>query len=382
MTEHVLEHLSAYLDGELGAAEQERFRAHLAHCAACARRLAELASVDRSLRELPSGAPERYFDELPARLRGRLSAAAPPRQRLKTLPVWTLAAAATLLVGVLAPLTLLDKPAQAPAAKVAAEVDTLARSQTASAAPAATIPAAAMPLASPAPAEREESKRTDSKARRVEQPKREALAAQLDESVARPPAAPPAQAGGVIGGFAPPPRAAEPQSRQSGPRANQQIEPDRQQQSRPAPAAAPAAVADSAVRSRDLEKKDADAAPATEEQTLAQDAANQMLGRAAAKAVRAPAASYRELQARTAPRSAEEARALRDSWRALAAEARDTAQADEARVQVIRLGLEAWRIGRQTEDRRQAEADAAGYLARDDARQRDRVRGLLAGKER
>ena len=52
MTEHVLDHLSAYLDGELGAAEQERFRAHLAQCASCAQRLAELAAVDRSLREL------------------------------------------------------------------------------------------------------------------------------------------------------------------------------------------------------------------------------------------------------------------------------------------------------------------------------------------
>jgi hypothetical protein len=136
------------------------------------------------------------------------------------------------------------------------------------------------------------------------------------------------------------------------------------------------------VRSRDLEKKDADTTPATEERAFAKEAANVQLGRAAAKSVRAPAASYRELRARPAPRSAEEARTLRDSWRALATEVRDAAQADEARVQVIRLGLEAWRLGQRIEDRSQAEADAAGYLARDDARQKDRVRGLLAGKER
>ena len=396
MTEHVLEHLSAYLDGELGAAEQERFRAHLAQCASCAQRLSELAAVDRSLRELPSGAPARYFDELPARLRGRLSAAAPPR-RLRRLPVWTLAVAATLVVGVLAPLTLLNRSAQLPAPKSAVVLDdTRVRSQTAAAAPAATLP-----LASPRPAAttppRDEFQRADGKARTIDRPKREVLEARAEDRLtaplpaptqaAAPPAAPPPQAGGVSGGFVPAPRAAEPMAQQSGPRVNQQVETDKLQQNRQT-AAAPAAVAESVVvtRARDVdkvEKKDANATPATEERTFAKEAANEKAGRAALAAKRPPsAASYQELQARTAPRDADEAQALRDSWRRFAADSRDAAQADEARVQVIRLGLEAWRLGQRIEDRRQAEADAAAYLARDDAHQKDRVRNLLAGKGR
>jgi anti-sigma factor RsiW len=51
--------LEAYLDQELGPAESASVRSHVATCAACGRRLAELESFGRTIRRLPSyTAPE------------------------------------------------------------------------------------------------------------------------------------------------------------------------------------------------------------------------------------------------------------------------------------------------------------------------------------
>jgi len=67
--------LSTLVDGRLAAAEQSAARAHLAGCAACAQRLAELEAVVRLLRALPEVEPSREFVLGPRRL------AAEPRVR-------------------------------------------------------------------------------------------------------------------------------------------------------------------------------------------------------------------------------------------------------------------------------------------------------------
>src|SRR6185436_18084867 len=59
--------------------------------------------------------PDGYFDSLPARIRGRLDKS-PRRRATPSLPVWTWAAAAALLLAVVTPLTLNRHPALSPAA--------------------------------------------------------------------------------------------------------------------------------------------------------------------------------------------------------------------------------------------------------------------------
>lgn len=384
MSEHVLEHLSAYIDGALGAAEKERFRAHLAECSSCTKRLEELAGVDSALRDLPSGAPEGYFEGLPSRVRSRLAASAAPRRRLWRAPVWTLAAAAAVLVAVIAPLTL-QKRASAPdafsarledqpAAPAASEMDKLEVAKRADAAPPATVAAAPTPAASAAPSE-DYRRREQGKSRDLAK-KAQAAPSYTEEVVAaRPPAAPPPPAAAPVAGFAVPPRQAEQSAQMSGPRANQQAEQRKQdamKQTADAQAEAPDASGRRAVRA--METKDA-AAPAegakSEKETVpgrtgALTAASRPLSRA----------RFRELQAR-APKDASEARTLRESWRRFSVEADDAGQADEARVRVIAMGVEAWRFERRPEDKSLAERDADAYVKRADARQPARVRELL-----
>jgi GGDEF domain-containing protein len=102
-------------------------------------------------------------------------------------------------------------------------------------------------------------------------------------------------------------------------------------------------------------------------------------GRAATgSAARAEPDRYAELLTRQ-PGSRDEARALREAWRALVEDGLDPARADEARVRVIRSGLAAYRLGGSPDDLLQLQSDAALYLARADARQRERVREWLRG---
>jgi hypothetical protein len=74
-------------------------------------------------------------------------------------------------------------------------------------------------------------------------------------------------------------------------------------------------------------------------------------------------------------------RELREAWRAFVADHPQGPRADEARVRTIEAGLEAWRAGGEEEDLARARGDARAYLARDDARQTDRVRRALASVE-
>ena len=76
MSEHVRERLSAYLDRELAAADDDAVLAHLRGCEACRSHLAALTSVDKAARALSVEAPAGYFDTLPGRVRARLETTA------------------------------------------------------------------------------------------------------------------------------------------------------------------------------------------------------------------------------------------------------------------------------------------------------------------
>ena len=113
----MLELLSAYLDDELVPADRAAIDLHLRDCAECARHLAEVAAVDALARALPAEAPEGYFDDFSARVRAKVEAPAPARTRQR-FPIWTLAAAAGLLLAVLTP-TLVRKQSMTPPASPA-----------------------------------------------------------------------------------------------------------------------------------------------------------------------------------------------------------------------------------------------------------------------
>jgi hypothetical protein len=99
---------------------------------------------------------------------------------------------------------------------------------------------------------------------------------------------------------------------------------------------------------------------------------------AAAKSMAIPLspveAEYRALESRTTAASLAE---LREAWRAFALRHPDEPRADEARVRVIALGIDIARRTGLSSDEAQARKDAADYLARKDAAQKERVRALL-----
>jgi hypothetical protein len=82
--------------------------------------------------------------------------------------------------------------------------------------------------------------------------------------------------------------------------------------------------------------------------------------------------------AATRPRTPAEWRRLREEWREFVARDPGGAHADEARVRAIEAGREAWRGGSDPLDEAAFRADAAAYLERDDAAQKERVRRLVA----
>jgi anti-sigma factor RsiW len=105
MSPHVLDRLSAYLDGELPPEDRALVAEHLAGCEECSRRLQALGIVDAAARELPAEPPARYFRAFPSRVRRRLQG--DTRERSWRAPAWTWAAAAAALLAVVAPLTLM-----------------------------------------------------------------------------------------------------------------------------------------------------------------------------------------------------------------------------------------------------------------------------------
>lgn len=328
MNGHPEEQLSAYLDGELPAEERAVVEAHLRTCGACARALAEMRAIDAASRILPVEAPEGYFDALPGRVRRRVQAGrtTAPRRAL-----WAVAAAA-VLAAVVTPVVLRRAPA--PAAQPVPLEDSV---------PPATLPAAPAPPATSQPAVKAEA----APERGFAEPKRPA-----------PPAAepPPAAAPVPAATAAPTPplafRKGRPQEKQAEEEKMRVEDLEIKITPSPAPAAEPQARRDRALERNAASREVAGfATPPTD-------------------------AEYRKLASRR-PASADEARALRDAWRAWAQSHPEGTAADEARVRTIAAGAEAWRLGHDERDRSRVRADAEAYLQRPDARQAERVRRLL-----
>lgn len=392
MSAHVLDQLSAYLDNELVPGERSAVEAHLQDCAPCARHLEELAALDRQARALPAEAPEGYFDGFPARVRARIEAKPPARLPWR-MPVWTLAAAAAVLLAVVTPIILRERPAPVPAAvvapaadaKLAAELDRVEVQDQARDAgapvpadkPALTTARPAAPLATLSPPKAKQP------ADRFE-PEAPGRAAAKEESRMQ------GIEGGVVGGTlggiggdlefrdedARRKDAAAPEettvtvapkpAQATGFAAAPASEAVQLAEALPAPAAAP--LPQAAAKTR--ESKAATQADAAGGKRQAEGAAANAASRAFG-----PEGRFSALLARKAT-SVAEARALREEWRAFAEKAQG-ALADEARVRAIEAALLAWGLSKDAADLARLRGDAAAYLQRPDAAQTARVRALL-----
>jgi len=343
---HVTERLSAYMDGELAAPERETVAAHLRGCAACARHLDDLRAVDIAARELPLAVPDGYFEAFRGSLRERLNRTRPtPRRRV---PVWSLAAAAAVGLALLTPRLLVRDP----------------RARVAPAAPA--LPGRGPePVLPAAPAET----RSTVADKEAEAPRAES-------------AAPPAVRSGqrrlteLSRSQVPPSPAATPQPAQEQAK-NAAGAPTTQGY-----AAAPPAEMDEVQAARPktaAPAKKMEAAPNTAREEEAKGRRDKAaLGASQDRAADAPAGEDGFLRlARRTVSSADEARALRDAWGALARDLGTGSRADEARVRAVEAGIEAWRRSGDEGDRAAAQRDARAYLERPDALQPARVRDAL-----
>lgn len=102
MTEHVIEQLSVWLDGELPPAEAAAVDAHLAVCASCRETADELRQVVRAAQSLPDVPPERdLWPGILARIREEPATVLPleraRRRRTFSLSMLQLAAAAAIV---------------------------------------------------------------------------------------------------------------------------------------------------------------------------------------------------------------------------------------------------------------------------------------------
>lgn len=351
MTTHPTERLSAYLDHELPEVERQEVDAHLRACAACGRHLEELAGVDAAALGLEVVAPEGYFEALPERLRGRLAAV--PARRSTARP-WMMALAAGLVLAVVVPLTLRDRPV--PDAPAAAEAQRARRESKAAPAPVATAPAPPLPQAPPA---------ADARSRDEAEARKPVPAA---PALARTPAEPAPPAGNTFA--VPPPAAAG-------------VAPGTINEATPAPAPAAEAAdlawrADQESAERPLRRQARGAKEEAPAEATAQ-AAPQAAGRSAGQGARRadmPDPGFAALAARPTPTAAD-ARAAREAWRRWAEDNAASSQADEARVRAVEAAVHAFRFSGDAADRRTAEMDAAAYLRRPDAAQAERVRRAL-----
>jgi hypothetical protein len=124
---------------------------------------------------------------------------------------------------------------------------------------------------------------------------------------------------------------------------------------------------------------DADAPATPEAKKAASPAKSDLAAREAEKRAASPAPRlrFRDLVAEVAE-SVDDARRLREQWRAFVAQGAPFRQADEARVRIVEVGIRAFRLSNDPADLLLARRDAEAYLRRDDAAQGDRVRSLLA----
>ncbi len=354
MSGHPGELLSAFLDGELSAADQAAVEDHLRECAACAHELEELAAVDAFAREIPVPAPAGYFEELPGRVRARVRRPA----RVPRLAVWAAAAAAAVMAVTVTPLLIQrERSVTAPAAQSAPYVPA------AGAAPPSTVP--------PAEAGFADAGATRDRVLATPPAKREAQGRLLERDRADKPAALPAPSAL--------PRPAEEALRKT--KANVG-----------SPAAAEDRVAAGTATSKaPAETSELAAAPSAD--ARAEPTADAQKERAAPPPERKLAAGggafahpddralmtdkrYQALLSRSAT-SAAQARALRDAWDLFARDVPAAPRADEARVRAIEAGALAWRLGHDPDDLAAARARARAYLDAETAPQAARVRALL-----
>jgi anti-sigma factor RsiW len=372
MTAHVGSRMSAYIDRELPPSERAGVEAHLRECAECARAVEEMRAVDVLARGQEVEAPPGYFEDLPGRLRGRL--APPARARV---PAWTLALAAGLVVAVLAPIVMRERPAPQPEGRMNAE-----RSAPAPVAPPATAatpePAAEAPIPAarripptfqaPQPSPTGQPSDRLAKRERADAPAPPAIQA---------PAGPPVEGGAYLIEEPPPAEA----SRAGERRVTRPIVQGRGVE----PAAVSAGIAAPEADTAEAEEEEEDAPALVDDSATERDAAGRPAAPPPPPAAAAPARPgteerFRALSTRAA-RSAAEARALRDAWQALVREDPQGPRADEARLRALEAGAAAWRLGRRREDRTQVERDALDYLRRPDGAHKERVRALVAGLE-
>jgi len=352
---HERERLSAYLDGELPAAEAAAVAAHVAGCAECAGRLAEMAAVDERFAGAPVETPEGYFDAYASRVRARIEAE--PRRGPRRVPAWTWAVAAVLVLAVVTPLTLRGRVVAPPSAPPAPAPIERTTGLPAPATPAHAEAVAGRDAGTPAPQLAKTASDREGKesaaggaARRQESP------ATREEAGAPEPAR----------------RGAADEA------ANAAVAPSGAEeatvvplQEAPRPAAAPAS------------------APLSADAAVGYGAIASAESRAKATSASAPAdrpgretatASFARLTA-AVPRTAAGWRQARESWRAFASAHPADPLADEARVRAVEAAFEAWRADRDAADRRVLESDARSYLARGDAAQRERVIALVRRAE-
>jgi anti-sigma factor RsiW len=357
---HERERLSAYLDGELAAAERAEVSAHLAACPECEAFLADLAAVDAEAAGLPAAAPDGYFDRFPSRVVARLAAGPRTQARRGRLPVWTWAAAAALLLAVVTPLTLRARragmaPAPAPEALTEApgtpELDAKGGRGAAAAALAPKAAPASQPASAPfavAPPSTHENRADRAERRAVterQEHKDEPLPVPAETAVP-----PPA---GVIAAAAPQASAVREEAFVDESAAAEAA-------GGPPPPARTMAVP---------------AAASLESAAPAPGMARAATGKAAV--VDEAGRAFRRLDT-VRPAAAEEWRRLREGWLAFAAAHPGDRRADEARVRAIEASREAWLAGGEETDERTFRRDASAYLSAPDSLQKPRVERLLA----
>jgi hypothetical protein len=376
---HERERLAAWLDGELDPGERAQVEAHLAACSECAALLAEMEALDEVVRSAPVEAPSGYFDRLPGRVRGRIeSDAGRPAPVGGRVPAWTWAVAAALLLAVISPLTLdrlaLRDPSgperaaplrqdarprpsalaeeerdESGPAEPETDQESRAKGETGPGSPPdkdGSQPPAAFATAPAAEPEAAAGSRS-----------REALAAGGEVS---PPPAAPAAVGAVPSEAETPPLLEDaPEEATAAPkRGSPRAEENRAGRDAPGPVTAAAPLKGSAATARVQDRQEGFAA--AERKALPEDSR-----------------AYARL-ARVAPSGAAAWRERREAWRSFLDTHPESRHADEARVRLIEAGLQAWRAGGHPEDLARARDDARAYLARDDARQKERVRRALA----
>lgn len=93
-----MNHLSAYLDGELNEGDREAVKAHLAACASCAGELRRFEAADAAVRALPGGEPPPFFAAKVTAAARALNEYHGPFRRFLLFPVPAAAALAAFII--------------------------------------------------------------------------------------------------------------------------------------------------------------------------------------------------------------------------------------------------------------------------------------------